>query len=114
MDNDIRQLLEATKDDLLDLKERFHPSTVQAKRITKRVKQIQKALDAPQDWFVITRLHRDDFEAVGYDGSGVDEYDMQRLADRIGSNLTEFGDYWEALKVFAEDAGLPTFQGETA
>lgn len=57
-------------------------------------------------YFVITRLHREDLEAAGFDASDVDDATMERIADKMGDDyVTQL--FWEHLPVFAEDMGIP-------
>lgn len=68
-----------------------------------------KAVMEPVDdegFFVITRIHRDDLEAAGFDASDVDDDTMKELAGKMRSDyLTQL--FWEHLPMLAEDLGIP-------
>lgn len=73
-----------------------------------------KEHDLPEDddkgYFIITRVHRDDLEAAGFDASNVDDATMERLADKMGEDyVTQL--FWEHLPIMAEDLGIPQKEG---
>ena len=60
--------------------------------------------------FVISRVHRDDLEAIGFDTSEVDDDTMDELADRMGD---DYGNqlFWESLESIAETMEIPRRDG---
>lgn len=58
-------------------------------------------------YFPITSLHRDDFESVGYDASGVDDQKMIICANKMADYFLENGGYWDFLREFADELNLP-------
>ena len=56
--------------------------------------------------FVISVLSRADLEALGFDVSNVDDYTMQRLADKLGDDYCEQL-FWSSLKILAEYFEIP-------
>ena len=57
-------------------------------------------------YFSISRLHRDDLEAAGFDAKDVDDATMERMADKMGDDYVAQL-FWNHLPVFAEEFGVP-------
>ena len=61
----------------------------------------------------IAVLHRDDFKAIGYDGSNLTDEQMERIASDMGdSYVTYGGDYWSDLESWAEEFNLPICESD--
>ena len=58
------------------------------------------------EYFVITRVHRDDLDAAGFDASQVDDATMERLADKMGDDYLEQL-FWVHLPILAEYLEIP-------
>jgi hypothetical protein len=58
-------------------------------------------------YFPITSLHRDDFENIGYDASGLDDGKMTICANKLADFFLEYGGYWDYLREFADEFNLP-------
>lgn len=59
-----------------------------------------------KDYFVVTRVHRDDLASIGYDVSNVTDETMQELADELGEAYVNDG-FWIDLPIIAEHLGIP-------
>lgn len=57
------------------------------------------------DYFVIARLHREDFEARGFDASQVSDAVMQRIATKMGDNFVE-QQFWIDIDFWGDELGL--------
>ncbi len=42
-----------------------------------------------KEWFVITRIHRDNLIIAGFDGNSVDDYTTERLAEIMSTDYLE-------------------------
>ena len=58
-------------------------------------------------FFSVTAVHRGDFDDIGYDASSLTDDQMRKVAGWIEEHLMESGVYWEILRDFAREAGLP-------
>ena len=67
--------------------------------------------DEPKESFKITSVSREDLEAAGFDASDVDDYTMERLADKMGDAYVSNG-FWIDLPIIAEYLEIPK-KGET-
>lgn len=63
-----------------------------------------------EEYFTVIRVSRADFEAVGYDASGVSDVDMEHMAMRLGETLLSGGDFWLFLKYWGEEKNLPKIE----
>jgi hypothetical protein len=55
-----------------------------------------------EGYFVITRVHRDDLEAAGFDTSNVTDSQMEYLAKKMADDyLSQL--FWSSLEIIAED-----------
>lgn len=57
-------------------------------------------------FFVITRLHRDDFESRGYDPSSLTDDEMKRIASKMGDVYVEHL-FWDGIDHWAQEHNLP-------
>lgn len=59
-----------------------------------------------KDYFVVTRVHREDLEAAGFDASKVTDENMEQIAiDMHNAHMSEI--FWESLKTAAECLNIP-------
>lgn len=56
--------------------------------------------------FVITRVSREDLEALGFDTSEVSDDTMERLANKLGNDYCEQL-FWTSLDILAEYMEIP-------
>ncbi len=73
-----------------------------AQGIKKQVGEARKR----QEWFPVTKIHRDDLGVVGFDASEVDDNLMEQLADNMRTVCVDML-YWESLQDIAADLGFP-------
>lgn len=58
------------------------------------------------DSFNISRLSREDLEAIGFDTSDVDDKTMEELAGKLGDDYcTQL--FWDSLEIIADIMGIP-------
>lgn len=62
-------------------------------------------------YFIITRMHRADFEGMGYDASKLTDADMERIAEKMGESYVE-NQFWIDLEFWAEEYGLDKIDTE--
>lgn len=59
-----------------------------------------------KDYFVVTRIHREDLEAAGFDTSNVTDEMMEEIAsDMHNAHMSEI--FWESLRIAAECLNIP-------
>ena len=72
---------------------------------------LQDVLLNRSDYFVITRVHRDDLEIAGFDTTGVSDDTMKYLAKKMADDyLTQL--FWVHLPIFAEYLEIPKKENE--
>ena len=59
-----------------------------------------------KDSFVISRVSREDLEAIGFDTSDVSDTTMERLASRLGDDYCNQL-FWTSLDIMAECFEIP-------
>ena len=59
-----------------------------------------------KDSFVISRVSREDLEAIGFDTSNVSDSTMERLASRLGDDYCNQL-FWISLDIMAEYFEIP-------
>ena len=67
---------------------------------------VKRSLENWKDYFVITRVHRDDLDGIGFDVSEVTDCTMERLASKMANDYLEQL-YWIQLPILAEDLDIP-------
>lgn len=58
-----------------------------------------------KEWFVITRIHRDNLITAGFDGNSVDDYTTERLAEIMSTDYLEQL-FWVHLDAIAGNFGI--------
>lgn len=59
-----------------------------------------------KDFFVVTRIHREDLEAAGFDASNVTDEMMEEIAsDMHNAHMNDI--FWESLSTAAESLNIP-------
>ena len=84
-------------DDLL------HLSMIPVYDAMERVLELE---EPKEEFFTITRVSRDDLDAVGFDTSEVDDSTMERLASKLGDDYCEQL-FWSSLEIIAEYMEIP-------
>ena len=65
-----------------------------------------RAIEEPDTYFTITKIHRDDLDAAGFDTSDVTDSTMETLARKMSDDyLNQL--YWTSLRILAEELGIP-------
>lgn len=59
-----------------------------------------------KDSFVISRVSREDLEAIGFDTSNVSDSTMEKLASRLGDDYCDQL-FWISLDIMAEYFEIP-------
>lgn len=62
-------------------------------------------------YFVVTRIHRDDLNSIGFDGDNVSNEDMEKIASRMDCNYLN-QTYWEDMAIIADAMGIPRKEDE--
>jgi hypothetical protein len=65
-----------------------------------------RVMDEGEDYFAISRLHKDDLEHIGYDTSRVDDCAMKKLASKLGDDYCEQL-FWGNLPIIADALEIP-------
>ena len=60
-----------------------------------------------KDYFVVTRIHREDLEAIGYDTSNVSDETMQQIAKEMHEAYMNDA-FWYSLGASAQSHNIPT------
>lgn len=63
-------------------------------------------MERKQEWFNITRVHRNDLIGLGFDGNAVDDATMEHLADLMSKDYVEQLFYLQ-VGTYAEELGIP-------
>ena len=63
-------------------------------------------MERNQEWFNITRVHRNDLIGMGFDGDAVDDATMERLASKMCNDYVEQLFYLQ-VETYAEELGIP-------
>ena len=67
-----------------------------------------ETVPSKQESFPCILLSRDDFEARGFDASGIPDDKMEHISRKIGEIVTAGGDYWLAIEEYGRREGLPS------
>lgn len=69
-------------------------------------------MTAPHNgFFLITSVHRDDLEGLGYDTSRVDDATMSKLASKLADAYCQ-STFWIDLPIIADFLGIPKREDE--
>lgn len=63
----------------------------------------------PSEWvdeYVITTLSKQDLDDAGFETLGLDDDDMNGIAEAMGEVWTGYGDYWTMLEDIANNEGV--------
>lgn len=60
-----------------------------------------------KEYFEVCSVSKEDIEQQGFDASGLDDDDMQRIASKQGDLITDCCDYWTALEGACEYWEVP-------
>ena len=56
--------------------------------------------------FIPTAVSREDFKMQGFDVDSMTDEQVQEIADKMGENWTDCGDYWYIMDDFAIEMGF--------
>jgi len=65
-----------------------------------------RIIDDMSGYFPISYLHRDDLKGIGYDVSEVSDWDMETIAEKLGSDYTEQL-FHSSLPIIVDHVGVP-------
>jgi hypothetical protein len=57
-------------------------------------------------FFIAQTIHREDINAVGFDGDSLSDEDMCGMANLVHEAIMN-NDYWEILRIVCDEEGLP-------
>jgi hypothetical protein len=63
-------------------------------------------MDEENDFFPITKVHRDDLAEIGFDTAGLSDLQMANLAIKMGEAYKEHS-FWTDLEIIAEFMQIP-------
>lgn len=56
---------------------------------------------------IVSEVSREDIGSAGYDAAMVDDDMLDRIAESMGEDHTEYGGYWESLRHACEYENVP-------
>ena len=68
---------------------------------------IKLELSRNDGYAIVSTVSREDIVSVGYDADAVSDEELDRIAESMHENHTEYGGYWVALKDACEDMTIP-------
>ena len=60
-----------------------------------------------QEFFVITRVSRDDLESRGYDATNLSDEAMTKIASKMGDSYVGSGAFWDDLDNVCDNFEVP-------
>lgn len=73
----------------------------------KLLDKIKLELSRNDGYAIVSTVPREDIVSVGYDADAVSDEELDRIAESIHKDHTEYGGYWVALKDACDDMGIP-------
>ncbi len=87
----------------------MHPDNdVSAKLLDK----IRRELESNGGASIVSEVSRENIRSAGYDATMVDDDMLDRIAESMGEDHTEYGGYWESLREACEDENIPRIQSK--
>lgn len=83
---------------------------VEEETVTKMIESAKQEVESESGFFIVSRLHRDDFEAQGYDASGLTDDQMRHIASKMGDSFCAIGGFWDNVDYFGDDYKLPKIE----
>jgi len=90
------------KETLETIYQMLQPENIEQVKVKDIETLVETTLKENKEYFVITSVHRDDLEYLGFDVSKVGDEIMHKLAEKMADAYCEFG-FWESLEALAED-----------
>lgn len=83
---------------------RLHPDDEQSGML---LEKIRLELARNDGYTIVSTVSREDIVSAGYDADAVSDDDLERIAESMHEDHTEYGGYWVALKDACEDMKIP-------
>lgn len=83
---------------------RSHPDNEQSGML---LEKIRLELACNDGYTIVSTVSREDIVSAGYDADAVSDDDLERIAESMHEDHTEYGGYWVALKDACEDMKIP-------
>ena len=73
----------------------------------KLLDKIRLELERNDGYAIVSTVSREDIVSAVYDADAVSDDDLERIAESMHEDHTEYGGYWEALKDACDDLKIP-------
>ncbi len=83
---------------------RSHPDNGLSEKLLDKIKL---ELSRNDGYVVVSTVSREDIVSAGYDADAVSDDGLERIAESMHEDHTEYGGYWVALKDACEDMKIP-------
>ncbi len=83
---------------------RSHPDNGLSAKLLDKIKL---ELSRNDGYAIVSTASREDIVSAGYDADAVSDDDLERIAESMHEDHTEYGGYWVALKDACDDMGIP-------
>lgn len=83
---------------------RLHPDNEQSCMLLEKIKL---ELARNDGYVVVSTVSREDVVSAGYNADAVSDDVLNRIAENMHEDHTEYGGYWVALKDACEDMKIP-------
>ncbi len=83
---------------------RSHPDNGLSAKLLDKIKLELSRYDG---YAIVSTASREDIVSAGYDADAVSDDDLERIAESMHEDHTEYGGYWVALKDACDDMGIP-------
>ncbi len=83
---------------------RSHPDKELSERLLERIRLEFLHNDG---YAVVSTVSREDIVSAGYDADAVSDEELDRIAESMHEDHTEYGGYWVALKDACDSMGIP-------
>lgn len=84
---------------------RTHPDNGPSEKLLDKIKL---ELSRNDGYAVVSTVSREDIVSAGYDADAVSDEALDRIAESMHEDHTEYGGYWAALKEACDDMRIPT------
>lgn len=89
---------------------RLHPDNDVSADLLDR---IHRELESNGGASIVSEVSREDIASAGYDAAMVDDDMLDRIAESMGEDHTEYGGYWESLRNACEVENIPHIQSKS-
>lgn len=83
---------------------RSHPDNGLSEKLLDKIKL---ELSRNDGYAIVSTVSREDIVSVGYDADAVSDEELDRIAESMHEDHTEYGGYWVALKDACDDMEIP-------